>query len=90
MGKYRALFALINPQHCHDEWTAYGQGAHPAPRSQHAAPAPQAPTPVAQAANASAAAADSEPRTPSSQPRPDLQRHIKKLEADLAHLKSMM
>ena len=73
-----------------NEWTAYGQGAHPAPRSQHAAPAPQAPTPVAQAANASAAAEDSEPHTSSSEPRPDLQRHIKKLEADLAYLKSMM
>ncbi len=76
-----------------NEWTAYGRGAHPAPRSPVAdpAPAPQAPTPAAQAAaNASAAAADSEQRASSSEPRADLQRHIKKLEADLAHLKSMM
>ena len=78
------------PAHSGDnEWAAYNQGAC----SQAASASPghaaaQAQTPTAKTTNASAA--DTELSAQSASPRLDLQRHIQKLEADLAHLKSMM
>jgi hypothetical protein len=71
------------PAHSGDnERAAYNQGAC----SQAASGSPghasaQAQTPAAKTTNAS---------TADTSPRLDLQRHIQKLEADLAHLKSMM
>ena len=78
------------PAHSGDnEWAAYNQSAP----SQAASGSPghaaaQTQTPAAKTTNASAA--DTELRAQSASPRLDLQRHIQKLEADLAHLKSMM
>lgn len=78
------------PAHSGDnEWAAYNQGAP----SQAASGSPghaatQAQTPAAKTTNASTA--DTELGAQSASPRLDLQRHIQKLEADLAHLKSIM
>jgi hypothetical protein len=79
------------PAHSGDnEWAAYNQGASSqAASGSHGHAAAHAQTPAAKTTT-NASAADTELRAQSASPRLDLERHIQKLEADLAHLKSMM